>query len=156
KRYRLGRSAAPDNLRDAVAQGVRRALHRPRRSADDPREGWALRDVDLTAPVGSTLGIVGRNGARKSTLLKILSRLTGPPEGHSRTRGKVGSLLEVGTGFHPELSGRENVFLNAAVMGMPRAVVARRLDEIVAFAGVARFLDTPVKRYSSGMYLRLA
>jgi ABC-type polysaccharide/polyol phosphate transport system ATPase subunit len=156
KRYRLGDTAAPDSLRDAVAQGVRRALRRPFRRAEEARDVWALRDIDLEAPVGSTLGIVGRNGAGKSTLLKILSRITEPTEGRSRTRGKVGSLLEVGTGFHPELSGRENVFLNAAVMGLPRAVVARRLDEIVAYAGVARFLDTPVKRYSSGMYLRLA
>ena len=156
KRYRLGSAVAPDNLREALAHGVRSTMRGRRRTDDDSREVWALRDVSLEVPEGATLGIVGRNGAGKSTLLKILSRITEPTEGRSRVRGKVGSLLEVGTGFHPELSGRENIFLNAAVLGMPRAVVARRLDEIVAFSGVARFLDTPVKRYSSGMYLRLA
>jgi ABC-type polysaccharide/polyol phosphate transport system ATPase subunit len=156
KRYLLGGTGARDTLRDAFAHGVGRRLGRLRQPADESREVWALRAVDLAVPQGSTLGIVGRNGAGKSTLLKILSRITEPTEGRSRVRGKIGSLLEVGTGFHPELSGRENIFLNAAILGMPRSVVARRLDEIVAFSGVARFLDTPVKRYSSGMYLRLA
>jgi ABC-type polysaccharide/polyol phosphate transport system ATPase subunit len=156
KRYRLGSAVGPDNLREALAHGVRSRMRGRRRTDDDSRDVWALRDVNLAVPEGATVGIVGRNGAGKSTLLKILSRITEPTEGRSRVRGKVGSLLEVGTGFHPELSGRENIFLNAAVLGMPRAVVARRLDEIVAFSGVARFLDTPVKRYSSGMYLRLA
>src|SRR3954471_17303436 len=155
KRYRLGGTAAPDNLREALARGFGRRL-RARQPPEESREVWALRGVDLSVRAGATLGIVGRNGAGKSPLLKILSRITDPTEGRSRVRGKVGTLLEVGTGFHPELSGRENIFLNAAVLGMPRAVVARRLDEIVAFSGVARFLDTPVKRYSSGMYLRLA
>src|SRR4051794_26911458 len=156
KRYVLGGTAARDTLRDAFAHGVGRRLGWLRQPVDESGEVWALRAVDLAVPQGSTLGIVGRNGAGKSTLLKILSRITEPTEGRSRVRGKIGSLLEVGTGFHPELSGRENIFLNAAILGMPRSVVARRLDEIVAFSGVARFLDTPVKRYSSGMYLRLA
>jgi ABC-type polysaccharide/polyol phosphate transport system ATPase subunit len=155
KRYRLGGTAGLDTLRDVLAHRMRRTLRGPRQP-DSTRDVWALRGVDLAVPEGSTLGIVGRNGAGKSTLLKILSRITEPTEGRSRVRGKIGSLLEVGTGFHPELSGRENIFLNAAVLGMPRSVVARRLDEIVAFSGVERFLDTPVKRYSSGMYLRLA
>jgi ABC-type polysaccharide/polyol phosphate transport system ATPase subunit len=156
KRYRLGGAAVRDSLREALAHGVDRRLRRQRQPTEEARDVWALRDVNLAVPEGSTLGIVGRNGAGKSTLLKILSRITEPTEGRSRVRGKVGSLLEVGTGFHPELSGRENIFLNGAVLGMPRALVSRRLDEIVAFSGVGRFLDTPVKRYSSGMYLRLA
>jgi len=155
KRYRLGGTAAQDSLREALAHGWSRG-RRGAAPADESRDVWALREVDLAVPEGASLGIVGRNGAGKSTLLKILSRITYPTEGHSRVRGKVGSLLEVGTGFHPELSGRENIFLSAAILGMPRSVVARRLDEIVAFSGVERFLDTPVKRYSSGMYLRLA
>jgi ABC-type polysaccharide/polyol phosphate transport system ATPase subunit len=155
KRYRLGGAVAPDNLREALTHAFGRRL-RGRQSPDESREVWALRAVDLAVPAGATLGIVGRNGAGKSTLLKILSRITDPTEGRSRVRGKVGSLLEVGTGFHPELSGRENIFLNAAILGMPRSVVARRLDDIVTFSGIERFLDTPVKRYSSGMYLRLA
>jgi ABC-2 type transport system ATP-binding protein/lipopolysaccharide transport system ATP-binding protein len=154
KRYRIGAAVVSDSLREALVQDVGRRLRRQR--ADEAGDVWALRNVDLAVPEGSTLGIVGRNGAGKSTLLKILSRITEPTEGRSRVRGKVGSLLEVGTGFHPELSGRDNIFLNAAVLGMPRAVVNRRLDEIVDFSGIGRFLDTPVKRYSSGMYLRLA
>ena len=156
KRYRLGEGLASGTLRDAVSDGVARALRRGGRSRDEAADVWALRDVDLAVPQGASLGIVGRNGAGKSTLLKVLARITEPTVGVSRTRGAVGSLLEVGTGFHPELTGRENVFLNAAVLGMPRAVVAARLDDIVDFSGIGRFLDTPVKRYSSGMYLRLA
>jgi ABC-type polysaccharide/polyol phosphate transport system ATPase subunit len=155
KRYRLGESATLGSLREAFTHRLGRGLG-GRHPVDESCEVWALREVDLQVPEGSTVGIVGRNGAGKSTLLKILARITEPTEGRSRTRGRVGSLLEVGTGFHPELSGRENIFLNAAVLGMPRSVVARRLDDIVAFSGIARFLDTPVKRYSSGMYLRLA
>ena len=156
KRYRLGEAATPGSLRDAMSGAVARLLGRGQGVADAGLEVWALRDVDLQVAEGATLGVVGRNGAGKSTLLKVLSRITEPTCGVSRTRGTVGSLLEVGTGFHPELTGRENVFLNAAVLGMPRAVAAARLDEIVEFSGVGRFLDTPVKRYSSGMYLRLA
>ncbi|HWD73011.1 MAG TPA: ABC transporter ATP-binding protein [Actinomycetota bacterium] len=117
---------------------------------------WALRNVSFEVAEGEVVGIIGRNGAGKSTLLKILSRITPPTEGHVRVRGRVGSLLEVGTGFHPELTGRENVFLSGAVLGMRKADIVRQLDQIVDFAGIERFLDTPIKRYSTGMYLRLA
>ncbi|HEY4589759.1 MAG TPA: ATP-binding cassette domain-containing protein, partial [Thermoanaerobaculia bacterium] len=116
---------------------------------------WALRDLTFDVPIGQRLGIIGRNGAGKSTLLKVLSRITEPTTGVARMRGRVGSLLEVGTGFHPELTGRENVFLSGAVLGMRRGEIARKFDRIVEFAGVETFLDTPVKRYSSGMYVRL-
>jgi ABC-2 type transport system ATP-binding protein/lipopolysaccharide transport system ATP-binding protein len=126
------------------------------RRRKESREFWSLRDVSFTVADGEALGIVGRNGAGKSTLLKVLTRITTPTMGQSRTRGRVAALLEVGTGFHPELTGRENVYLNAAVLGMSRAETSRRFDEILNFAGTERFLDTPVKRYSSGMYLRLA
>lgn len=140
----LGRTAL-DLLRGhAVAKPERR------------EEFWALKDVSLDVMRGEVLGIVGRNGAGKSTLLKILSRITEPTRGRITLRGRVGSLLEVGTGFHPELSGRENIFLNGAILGMSRAEIYRKFDEIVEFADVAKFLDTPVKRYSSGMYVRLA
>ncbi|MDQ4131233.1 MAG: ABC transporter ATP-binding protein, partial [Actinomycetota bacterium] len=153
KRYFLGEDhAAVRNLRETLAAGVQR-IGRGRR----PREEiWSLKDVNLHIPEGTALGVIGRNGAGKSTLLKILSRITEPTSGVARTRGRVGSLLEVGTGFHPELTGRENIFLNGAILGMPRREIERAFDEIVGFAGVERFLDTPVKRYSSGMYLRLA
>jgi lipopolysaccharide transport system ATP-binding protein len=119
-------------------------------------EFWALRDVNFSIGEGERVGVIGRNGAGKSTLLKILSRITEPTTGTARIRGRASSLLEVGTGFHPELSGRENIFLNGAILGMPKAETARKFDEIVAFAEVERFLDTPVKHYSSGMYVRLA
>lgn len=117
---------------------------------------WALRDISLEIPQGDVLGIIGGNGAGKSTLLKILSRITFPTEGRAEIRGRISSLLEVGTGFHPELSGRENVFLNAAILGMPRRDIIGRFDEIIEFAELKQFVDTPVKHYSSGMYLRLA
>jgi len=122
----------------------------------DGEELWALRDVSFTVQQGEVLGIIGRNGAGKSTLLKILSRVTAPTSGRIRVKGRVASLLEVGTGFHPELTGRENVYLNGAILGMTRQEVTRKFDEIVDFAGVEKFIDTPVKRYSSGMYVRLA
>jgi lipopolysaccharide transport system ATP-binding protein len=154
KRYQIGElRAAYDTLRDTLASALGR-LGRPRR--DDRREIWALRDVSFQVPEGQVLGIIGRNGAGKSTLLKILTRITTPTAGRAEIRGRVGSLLEVGTGFHPELTGRENVFLNGAVLGMKRREIARKLPDIVEFAGLERFLDTPVKRYSSGMYVRLA
>jgi ABC-type polysaccharide/polyol phosphate transport system ATPase subunit len=151
KRYRLGEHGPGRTLREAVAGSVRGLGRR------GPREElWSLRDVSFQVPEGQALGVVGRNGAGKSTLLKILARITQPTVGRSRTRGRVAPLLEVGTGFHPELTGRENVYLNGAILGMSRRDTARRFDEIIAFAGVDRFVDTPVKRYSSGMYLRLA
>lgn len=124
--------------------------------ADDPDHVWALRDVSFSLRRGEVLGVIGRNGSGKSTLLKILSRVTAPTTGGAKYNGRIASLLEVGTGFHPELSGRENIFLNGAILGMNIREVRRRLDEIVAFAEVEKFLDTPVKRYSSGMYVRLA
>src|ERR1022692_2563286 len=117
---------------------------------------WALKDVSFEVHEGETLGIIGRNGAGKSTLLKILSRITEPTEGRVQIKGRVASLLEVGTGFHPELTGRENIFLNGAILGMGKAEIKRKFDQIVDFAGTEKFLDTPVKRYSSGMYVRLA
>jgi lipopolysaccharide transport system ATP-binding protein len=167
KRYRIGPpSVRHDSLRDLLANAVTaparnlRALRRLTRFGDDGADPtdlvWALRDVSFDVTHGEVVGLVGRNGAGKSTLLKLLSRITEPSTGRAVLRGRVGSLLEVGTGFHPDLTGRENVFLNGAILGMDRRTVERRFDEIVEFAGVARFIDTPVKRYSSGMYLRLA
>src|SRR5436305_771614 len=126
----------------------------PAELGDD--EVWALRGVSFEVKQGEILGIIGRNGAGKSTLLKILSRVTAPTSGEVRVKGRIASLLEVGTGFHPELTGRENVFLNGAILGMTKAEIRTKLDEIVNFAGVERYMDTPVKRYSSGMYVRLA
>ena len=153
KRYVLGENHGGYNtLRDAISTSVRRAVR-----GGTPRTViWSLNDVTLEVAKGSALGVIGRNGAGKSTLLKVVTRITEPTRGVSRTRGKVGALLEVGTGFHLELTGRENVYLNGAILGMRRREVDRRFDEIVEFSGVARFLDTPMKRYSSGMYLRLA
>jgi ABC-type polysaccharide/polyol phosphate transport system ATPase subunit len=154
KRYLLGEDHGA-NLRETISSVAARLVGRasPRPPAE---EVWSLRDVDLEVREGEALGVIGRNGAGKSTLLKVLTRITEPTTGVSRTRGRVGALLEVGTGFHPELTGRENVYLNGAILGMTRKEMDRRFDEIVAFSGVERFLDTPIKRYSSGMYLRLA
>jgi ABC-2 type transport system ATP-binding protein/lipopolysaccharide transport system ATP-binding protein len=153
KRYLLGEDQPGRSLRDAMASAVRRMGRRGRYQRD---EIWSLRNVSFDVAEGHAIGVIGRNGAGKSTLLRILSRITEPTEGIVRTRGRVAALLEVGTGFHPELTGRENVYLNGAILGMSRRDTARRFDEIVSFAGVERFIDTPVKRYSSGMYLRLA
>jgi lipopolysaccharide transport system ATP-binding protein len=144
-------------LRDVIASKVKSAFSRQKRKySSSSEEFWALEDVSFAVDPGERLGIIGRNGAGKSTLLKILSRITEPTRGRIRIAGRVASLLEVGTGFHPELTGRENIFLNGVILGMTRAEVRRRFDEIVAFAEVEKFLDTPVKRYSSGMYVRLA
>jgi lipopolysaccharide transport system ATP-binding protein len=163
KRYVLGRKLDPhrtarEALADAVSGVVRAtgALIGRRSPAADDDDFWALRDVSFEVPHGEALGLIGGNGAGKSTLLKLLTRITAPTTGRATIQGRVGSLLEVGTGFHPDLTGRENVFLNGAILGMRRDEVARKFDEIVAFAEVERFIDTPVKRYSSGMYLRLA
>jgi lipopolysaccharide transport system ATP-binding protein len=155
KRYVLG-TGGSRTLRETIVSGFA-APFRYLSGKREPKEiFWALKDVAFEIAAGEAVGIIGRNGAGKSTLLKILSRITTPTTGEVRIHGKVASLLEVGTGFHPELSGRENIFLNGAIMGMTRAEVRARFDEIVAFAEVDRFLDTPVKRYSSGMYVRLA
>jgi lipopolysaccharide transport system ATP-binding protein len=164
KLYRTGERQSYRALRDVIASGASAPLRGLRRRrtpspavASSKREWfWALRDIDLELAHGEALGIIGRNGAGKSTLLKILSRITEPTEGHAELKGRVGALLEVGTGFHPELTGRENVLLNGAILGMRRAEIQRKFDEIVEFAGVERFMETPVKRYSTGMRARLA
>jgi lipopolysaccharide transport system ATP-binding protein len=162
KQYKVG---APFDKHKTMSDVIAGAISRPFRTVRgafrnldeaDPNSLWALRDVSFEVQVGEVLGIIGRNGAGKSTLLKVLSRITDPTRGRAIVRGRVGSLLEVGTGFHQELTGRENVILNGAILGMPRSEVLTKFDEIVAFAEVERFIDTPVKRYSTGMRMRLA
>ncbi|MBA2423871.1 MAG: ABC transporter ATP-binding protein, partial [Actinobacteria bacterium] len=155
KRYRIGElQAAYGTLRESLSHASKRLTGKERRSGYD--EIWALRDVSFSLEEGQALGVIGRNGAGKSTLLKVLTRITTPTHGRAEIRGRVGSLLEVGTGFHPELTGRENVYLNGAILGMKRKEIQAKLPEIAEFSGVEKFLDTPVKRYSSGMHVRLA
>src|SRR3989454_2594092 len=166
KRYRIGQRQRYKTLRDALFgvmctpfRGVRACLSGQGTSKSYQESDnfiWALKDVSFEVKRGEVIGVVGRNGAGKSTLLKILSRITKPTKGFAEIHGRVGSLLEVGTGFHPELTGRENIYLNGAILGIKRKDIDRRFDEIVAFAEVEKFIDTPIKHYSSGMYLRLA
>ncbi len=165
KRYQLGALGANyrtlrDSLVDTFTHATQAILHAGERSQQANHavnnKFWALKDINFEVHKGQVLGVVGKNGAGKSTLLKVLSRVTEPTEGTAEIHGRVGSLLEVGTGFHPELTGRENIYLNGAILGMKRVEIAKKFDEIVAFSEVEKFIDTPVKRYSSGMYLRLA
>jgi lipopolysaccharide transport system ATP-binding protein len=167
KRYRVGdrmRKRRRGHLLENVVESMRYPFRNLQRlqsltrfeGEDGPDVFWALRDLSFEMREGEVLGVVGKNGAGKSTLLKVVSRITEPTRGYAEVRGRVGSLLEVGTGFHPELTGRENIYLNGSILGMSRSYIRRQFDEIVDFAGVERFIDTPVKRYSSGMYLRLA
>jgi lipopolysaccharide transport system ATP-binding protein len=166
KRYRLG-NVGSGTLKDDLVQFMARisgkldpleitAAMNDRTSFSDDKYVWSLRDINFEVQEGEVLGIIGKNGAGKSTLLKILSKVTAPTKGTLKTKGKISSLLEVGTGFHPELTGRENIYLNGAILGMRRSEISRKLDEIIDFAGIQRYIDTPVKRYSSGMYVRLA
>ena len=163
KQFHIGAIQKNRNFREALVDGVtapfRRTINRLRgqaKGAELDETIWALKDVSFELRNGETIGIIGGNGAGKSTLLKIISRITEPTEGFAEIHGRIGSLLEVGTGFHPELTGRENTYLNGAILGMKKAEIKRKFDEIVSFSGIDKFIDTPVKHYSSGMYLRLA
>ena len=156
KRYRIGSMPTMyRTFRETISERIKN-FGRANAGAAEANTFWALQDISFKVAEGQAVGIIGRNGAGKSTLLKILSRVTDPTVGRAKIYGRVGSLLEVGTGFHPELTGRENIFLNGAILGMKNNEIAAKLDEIIAFSEVERFIDTPVKRYSSGMYLRLA
>ena len=165
KEYHIGlRRPSDRTIREAIVDAVTGPFRRtakllrghPTGAAENGGTHWALRDVSFEIPHGDVIGVIGQNGAGKSTLLKILSRITEPSQGFAQIRGRVGSLLEVGTGFHQELTGRENIYLNGAILGMRKTEIDRKFDEIVAFAEIDKFLDTPVKHYSSGMYMRLA
>jgi lipopolysaccharide transport system ATP-binding protein len=155
KCYRVGQGISYLSLRESLVNKITAPFRsRHRRPAKD--EFWALRDISFEVQPGEIVGLIGKNGAGKSTLLKLISRITRPTTGRIELGGRVGSLLEVGTGFHPELTGRDNIFLNGAILGMRRTEIVSKFDEIVDFSGVEKFIDTPVKRYSSGMYVRLA
>src|SRR5579872_2948948 len=163
KQYRIGERERYKALREVVTDAITSPFRRARSVLNGSNDGhqeestiWAMRDVSFEIHRGEAIGIVGRNGAGKSTLLKVLSRVTEPTRGQADIWGRVGSLLEIGTGFHPELTGRDNIYLNGAILGMKKTEIARKFDEIVAFSEVEKFIDTPVKRYSSGMYVRLA
>jgi lipopolysaccharide transport system ATP-binding protein len=159
KRYRIGETVGYKTMRDTMAAIAKLPFNRRKKSestAPHTEYLWALKDVSFDVKKGEVVGLIGRNGAGKSTMLKVLSRITVPTEGMVEMYGRTGALLEVGTGFHPELTGRENIFLNGAVLGMGRVEISRKFEEIVEFSGVRKFLDTPVKHFSSGMYVRLA
>lgn len=154
KKYKIGEKQQYYSLRDSISNSVKSIIKRNRRLKKS--EFWALKNISFKIMPGEVVGVIGQNGAGKSTLLKILSQITSPTRGEITLRGRVASLLEVGTGFHTELTGRENIFLNGAILGMKRTEIRKKFDEIVEFAEISKFLDTPVKHYSSGMYLRLA
>jgi lipopolysaccharide transport system ATP-binding protein len=156
KQYKIGVDRTYKTLQDSITTAIKSPLSIFKHNNNDNSTFWALKDVSFDIEEGEVVGIIGRNGAGKSTLLKILSRITEPTEGKITMHGRVASLLEVGTGFHPELTGRENVYLNGSILGMKKREIDAKFDEIVKFAEIEKFLDTPVKRYSSGMYVRLA